>query len=146
MNIDYIKIAELVGSAIIGGWLSRILTIRSRVRQENANASKAETAAKKEQLEIIQELVDSIYKPTIEDLKKDVQDLRKEVHDVREENEKLKNEVSEVRRENAQLREENTKLRRAIREISPSSLPSERGTNAATQPRTKNGHFAKKQQ
>ena len=41
-----IQVGELVGAAVLGGWISRILTIRSRVRQEQAGASKAEAEAK----------------------------------------------------------------------------------------------------
>ncbi|MDY6379733.1 MAG: hypothetical protein SPK90_02930 [Bacteroidales bacterium] len=39
-----IRIAELLGAAIAAGWITRIITIRSRVRQEQAEANKAETA------------------------------------------------------------------------------------------------------
>lgn len=143
--MDYIQLLELFGTAVAASWLTRILTIRSRVRQEGAQATKAEAEAKKEQIEIIQQLVDDIYKPTIEDLKQDVRDLRMEVKEVREENARLKNEVEQVRAENALLKDENTKLHKAIREISPDALPSLRGSNSVGQPRTKDGKFAKKE-
>ena len=129
--MEIVQIAELIGSAVVGGWVSRLLTIKSRVRQEGAQATKAESEAKKEQIEIIQKLVDDIYKPTIEDLKQDVRDLRVEVREVRE--------------ENAKLKEENTQLRAAIREISPDLLPSKRGAYASSQRRGKNGQFVKKE-
>ena len=128
--MDYIQLFELFGTAVAASWLTRILTIRSRVRQEGAQATKAEAEAKKEQIEIIQQLVDDIYKPTIEDLKQDVRDLRME--------------VKEVREENARLKKENAQLRAAIKEISPDALPSRRWSNSFTQPRTKDGKFAKK--
>lgn len=40
-----IQIAELLGAAIAASWITRILTIRSRVMQENADG----TFAKKEE-------------------------------------------------------------------------------------------------
>ena len=102
--MEIVQIAELIGSAVVGGWVSRLLTIKSRVRQEGAQATKAESEAKKEQIEIIQKLVDDIYKPTIEDLKQDVRDLRVEVREVREENAKLKEENTQLHLRSLSLR------------------------------------------
>lgn len=129
--MDYIQIAELVGSAIIGGWFSRILTVRSRVRQEQAGASKAEAEAKADEIENIRKTMDAVYKPIIEDLKRQVAELRDEVREVRAENEKLK--------------AENGELRDAVREIRPDLVPTRREANARKQPRNGNGTFAKKE-
>ncbi len=126
-----IQIAELIGAAILGGWISRILTIRSRVRQENAGAGKAEAEAKASQIENIEALVEKVYKPTIEQLTNRV--------------EKLQAEVDLLREDNNRLKDENDQLRDAIREIQPDLVPSKRSINASNQPRLKNGQFTKKE-
>lgn len=130
-----IQIGELIGAAVLGGWISRVLTIRSRVRQEQAVASKAEAEVKADQIENIRKTMDDVYKPIIEDLKRQVNELRDEVREVREENQRLK--------------DENDQLRDAIREIDPTIVPSKRSVNAkrqaAEQPRGTNGQFTKKE-
>lgn len=131
-SIDiFIRIAELLGAAIAASWITRILTIRSRVRQENAGASKAEAEAKADEIENIRKTMDVIYKPIILDLKDQVQELRREVDEVRAENELLK--------------QENSELRDALREIRPDIIPSKRSENARKQPRNDNGQFRKKE-
>lgn len=132
MTIDIIiRISELVGAAVLGGWVSRILTIRSRVRQEGAAADKAETEVKADQIENIEKLVEKVYKPTIDTLTAQVRDLRAEVDAVRKENEELK-------AENAQLRD-------AIREIKPDLVPSKKSVQAREQARGANGCFVKRE-
>lgn len=126
-----IQIGELIGAAILGGWISRVLTIRSRVRQENAGAGKAEAEAKASQIENIEALVEKVYKPTIEQLTNRV--------------EKLQEEVDKLREDNNRLKDENDQLRDAIREIQPDLVPSKRSVNASNQPRLKNGQFTKKE-
>jgi peptidoglycan hydrolase CwlO-like protein len=130
-----IQIGELIGAAILGGWISRVLTIRSRVRQENAGAGKAEAEAKASQIENIEALVEKVYKPTIEQLTARV--------------EKLQGEVERLREDNNLLKDENDRLRDAIREIDPTIVPSKRSVNAqrqaAMQPRGANGQFTKKE-
>ena len=133
MTLDtFIRIGELVGAAVLGGWVSRILTIRSRVRQEGAAADKAETEVKADQIENIEKLVEKVYKPTIDTLAAQVRDLRAEVDAVRKENEELK-------AENAQLRD-------AIREIQPDLVPSKKSVQARGQARGVNGRFVKKEE
>lgn len=127
-----IQIAELLGAAIAASWITRILTIRSRVRQEQAGADKAETEVKADQIENIRKTMDDVYKPIIDDLKRQVSELRDEVREVREENERLK--------------DENDQLRDAIREIDPNIVPSRRSVNAQRQARGANGQFAKKEE
>lgn len=127
--MDIVQIIELVGAAVGGGWVSHLLTIRSRVRQEKAGASKAEAEAKADEIENIRKTMDAVYKPIIDDLKNQVSELRQEVKEVREENERLK--------------DENDKLRDAIREIQPDLLPSKRSENARRQARGRNGQFTK---
>lgn len=130
--MDVIQIAELIGSAIVGGWVSRLLTIKSRVKQEEAGADKADAEAKSDQIENIRKTMDEVYKPIIDDLKRQVTELRQE--------------VKEVRDENQQLKDENDQLRDAIRELQPNILPSKRSENARKQARGENGQFIKKEE
>lgn len=121
--MDYIQIAELFGSAVMASWLTRIFTIRSRVKQEKARADA-------DNIENIRKIVDEIYQPTINNLKKQVEDLRKEVKEVRDENERLK--------------EENDQLRDAIREIQANPAPVKQDAGQSARPRRSNGQFARK--
>ena len=132
-----IQIGELLGAAFAASWLTRILTIKARVKQEDMQAKKAEAEAKKEQINTVKQLVDEIYKPAIEDLKAQVGELRVEVQEVRQENERIK-------KENRLLKEENAQLRTAIRKIDPKLVPDRRGANAKGQNRSKDGKFSKK--
>lgn len=127
-----IQIAELLGAAIAASWITRILTIRSRVRQENAGATKAEAEAKADEIDNIRKTMDEVYKPIIDDLKRQIAELRQE--------------VKEVRQENAQLKDENDALRDTLREIRPDIVPSKRSENARRQPRNGNGQFVKKEE
>lgn len=122
----------MLGTAFAASWLTRLLTIRARVRQEKAGAAKAETEVKADQIENIRKTMDEVYKPIIDDLKRQVSELRNEVREVREENERLK--------------DENDQLRDAIREIDPNIVPSRRSVNAQRQARGANGQFAKKEE
>ena len=126
-----IQIAELLGAAIAASWITRILTIRSRVRQENAGATKAEAEAKADEIDNIRKTMDEVYKPIIADLQRQIAELRQE--------------VKEVRQENAQLKDENDALRDTLREIRPDIVPSKRSENARRQPRNGNGQFVKKE-
>ena len=128
----FIRIVELILAVVASAIVTRILTIRQRVRQETSAADKAETEVKKDQIENIESIVEKVYKPTIETLTNQVNELREEVRQVREENRKLK--------------DENEQLRDAIREISPELVPSRRSVNAQNQPRTPDGKFTKKEE
>ena len=125
----FARIVELavaiVGSAII----TRIITIRQRVRQAKSDADKAEAEVKADQIENIRKTMDEVYKPIIDDLKRQVSELRDEVREVREENNRLK--------------DENDELRDAIRELAPDAVPSRRSINAKNQRRNPDGTFAK---
>lgn len=139
------RILEFILAATAGGVVSRLLTIRARVKSENANAAQAEAEAKTTQIENIRKIVDEIYEPAFKKLNQMVQDLRDEVDAVRGENEKLRDEMSAIKEENAQLKSENESLRKAIREINPEVIPSKRSENAQRQPRSGNGQFTKKE-
>lgn len=99
-----IRIAELLGAAIAAGWITRIITIRSRVRQEEAEANKAETAVKADQIENLEATIKKVYDPIIERLTDRVKSLEGEL-------EKLRNENAVLKQENQELREEVDLLR-----------------------------------
>lgn len=126
--MDYIQILEMLGTAIAASWLTRILTIRARVRQENAAAKKGETEVKADQIENIEKLVEKVYKPTIET---------------------LTNQVNELRRKVDSLERENDQLRAALKGLQAEAEPAEktdgRGQNGKSQPRQANGRFARKE-
>lgn len=94
-----LKIAELLGAAIAASWITRILTIRSRVRQENADADKAETAVKADQIENLEATIKKVYDPIIERLTGQINQLSGEMERLRAENATLKAENQELRRE-----------------------------------------------
>ena len=122
-----IQVGELVGAAVLGGWISRILTIRSRVRQEKAGAAKAETEVKADQIENIEKLVEKVYKPTIET---------------------LTNQVNELRRKVDSLERENGQLRAALKDLQAETEPARsdgHGQNGKTQPRNASGRFVRKE-
>ena len=138
------RILEFILAATAGGLLSRLFTIRARVKSENANAAQAEAEAKATQIENIRKIVDEIYEPAFKSLNKTVAELRAEVKEVRDENEKLRDEIRAIKEENEKLKGENENLRKAIREINPEVMPSKRSENAQNQPRRGNGQFKKK--
>lgn len=125
--------------AIAASWITRILTIRARVRQEKADADKKEEDVKSDQIDNIERLVEKVYKPTIETLENQVKELRWEVAQVRQEN-------ARVIAENDELKTQNKQYRMVILELRPDLItekPSRRGENAKSQPRNPDGTFAK---
>lgn len=127
--MEYIQILEMLGTAIAASWLTRILTIRARVRQENAAAKKGEAEVKADQIENIEKLVEKVYKPTIET---------------------LTNQVNELRRKVDSLERENDQLRAALKDLQAEAEPTEktdgRCQNGKTQPRQANGRFCRKEE
>jgi peptidoglycan hydrolase CwlO-like protein len=128
--MDITTILEVAGTAIGSSWLTHVLTIRARVRQEQATASKAEAEANGDQIENLRKTMDAVYRPIIEDLKKQVEELNTK--------------VNKIQAENDQLREENRALKEAVRSISPELAPSFLSIKAKNQPRSKSGQFVKK--
>lgn len=125
--------------AIAASWITRILTIRARVRQEKADADKKDEEVKSDQIDNIERLVEKVYKPTIETLENQVKELRWEVAQVRAEN-------ARVIAENDELKTQNKQYRMVILELRPDLIidkPSRRGENAKSQPRNPDGTFAK---
>lgn len=138
------RIAELIIAIVGASIITRVLTIRARVRQEKADANKKEEEVKTDQIENIKKIMDDLYQPMIDDLKVQVKELKSDVVEVKEENESLKKEVAELKDENARLKKENEELRDALREIRPDVVPSKRSINAQNQVRNNRGQFTKK--
>lgn len=127
-TMDYIQILEMLGTAFAASWLTRILTIRARVRQENAAAQKGETEVKADQIENIEKLVEKVYKPTIETLTNQVNELREKVDT---------------------LEKENDQLRAALRDLQPDPEPEKsdrRRQNGKGQPRNAHEQFTKEEE
>lgn len=128
-------IIAIVGSAVI----TRIITIRQRVRQERAGADKAETEVRADQIDNIERLVEKAYKPTIETLESRVKELSWEVEQLRAENAKVLARKEEVEAQNATYR-------KIILELRPDLIPEKptrRGENGKRAPRNPDGTFAK---
>jgi hypothetical protein len=137
--MEYIQILEMLGTAIAASWLTKILTIRARVRQEKAGAAKAETEVKADQIDNIERLVEKAYKPTIETLENRVKKLSWEVEQLRAGNAKILS-------RNEELEAQNATYRKIILELRPDLIPERpdrRGENAKSQPRNPDGTFAK---
>lgn len=140
--MEYIQILEMLGTAIAASWLTRILTIRSRVRQEKAGAAKAETEVRADQIDNIERLVEKAYKPTIETLENRVKELSWEVEQLRAGNAK-------ILARNEELEAQNATYRKIILELRPDLIPERidrRGENGKTQPRDGKGHFVKREE
>lgn len=140
--MDYIQILEMLGTAFAASWLTRLLTIRSRVRQENAGAAKAETEVRADQIDNIERLVEKAYKPTIETLESRVKELSWEVEQLRAGNAK-------ILARNEELEAQNATYRRIILELRPDLIPERidrRGENGKTAPRDNKGHFVKREE
>ena len=135
-----IRIAEVLGAAIAAGWISRVLTIRQRVRQEKAGADKAEAEVKADQIENIEKMVEKAYKPIIEDLTKQVKALQEKVEKLEAEKDKKDERIDE-------LEQEVRRLRRIVSDACPDAvIPNRRSENAKEQPRNQDGTFAKKEE
>lgn len=140
--MDYIQILEMLGTAIAASWLTRILTIRSRVRQEKAGAAKAETEVKADQIDNIERLVEKAYKPTIETLENRVKELSWEVEQLRAGNAK-------ILARNEELEAQNATYQKIILELRPDLIPERpdrRGAKGKTAPRDEKGHFVKREE
>lgn len=140
--MDYIQILEMLGTAFAASWLTRILTIRARVRQERAGADKAETEVKADQIDNIERLVEKAYKPTIETLESRVKELSWEVEQLRAGNAK-------ILARNEELEAQNATYRKIILELRPDLIPERtdrRGANGKTAPRDERGHFVKREE
>ena len=129
----------MLGAAIAASWITRILTIRARVRQENAGAAKAETEVKADQIENIEKMMEKAYKPIIEDLTEQVQKLQKKVDELEADKDRQNRRIAEQE-------EEIYRLRSIIREVRPDLVQSRRGVNGKKAQRNPDGTFAKQRE
>ena len=98
VNLENIgRIAEVIGVAIGSSWLTHILTVRSRVRKEKADAAKAETEVEADKIANLRKVIDDAYRPIIQDLKDEIADLKQKVEDQQVEMTeiKTKNEIND---------------------------------------------------
>ena len=138
------RIAELVIAIVGASIITRVLTIRARVRQENADANKKDEEVKTDQIENIKKIFIDLYQPVIDDLENRLERMGNKIDDVEKENGDLKKRMAELEEENGRLRKENEELRDALREIRPDVVPSKRSINAKNQARGNHGQFVKK--
>ena len=138
MAIDYTNLIGMFLSAVGASVLTRIFTIRARVRQEKAGADKAEAEVKSDQIENIEKMVEKAYKPIVEDLTQQVQKLQEKVEKLEEDKDSLNERIEG-------LEAENSNLRSIIREVRPDLVPSRRGEHGKSQQRNPDGTFAKKE-
>ena len=144
-----VRVVELIIAVVGASLLTRILTIRERVKQEKSLSQKVAEEAKADSIENAKKVFIELYQPVLDDLEKRLERMGEKVNSVESENESLKKEIAEVKEENARLKAENEEMRDALREIRPDIVPSRRSANAkrqsATQPRGNNGQFVKKE-
>lgn len=136
MKQDIITLFEMLGSAVAGGYVTHILSIRSRLRKEKAGAAKAEAEVEADKIANLRKVIDDAYRPIIEDLQNQVEGFKSEVRE-------LSGKVDRLEAENDTLREENRALRDAVRSINPDLVPSFLSIKAKNQPRGKGGKFVK---
>ena len=137
--MDYTNLIGMFLSAVGASVLTRILTIRSRVRQEKAGAAKAETEVRADQIENIEKMMEKAYTPIINGLTEQVNNLQAKV-------DRLEKEKDEKDQRIEELENEVRQLRAAMREINPDSIPSRRGANGKNALRNPDGTFAKKEE
>lgn len=137
MDIETIITAVL--GALGGGGVGSFIGWRAKKRQDEAEAKKTEQEVKSDQIENIEKMVEKAYKPIIEDLTRQIKTLQEKV-------EKLESEKDAQNERIDELEAENRKLRAALKEVSPDSIPSQRGDNGKTAPRSKDGRFTKQRQ
>lgn len=124
--------------AVAASWITRILTIRARVRQEQADADKKDEEVKSDQIDNIEKMMQKAYTPIIEGLTKQVKQLQEKV-------DKLEMEKDEKDQRIDELEQEVRQLRAAMRGVFPEAVPSRRGENGKNALRNPDGTFAKKE-
>ena len=124
-------------SAVGASVLTRILTIRSRVRQEKAGAAKAETEVRADQIENIEKMLQKAYTPIIDGLTEQINKLQAKVDKLEKEKDQKDQRIEELEKEVKQHRQ-------AVREVCPASVPSRRGENGKRAQRNPDGTFAKR--
>ena len=144
------RVAELLIAVVGASLLTRIITIRERVKQEKSNSARADAEAKAEQIENIRKTMEEVYRPIIEDLQKAIADARQDAEKACERVNELEDKVDALEKENRELRRENSALRDVLNEIRPDVVASKRSENlkqrAASMPRSATGQFVKKEE
>ena len=115
------------------------------MRQESANADKAEAEVKSDQIENIEKMVEKAYKPIIEDLTRQIKALQEKVEKLEAEKDAQDERIDELVAENRALRRLVSEVRPDV--VLPSNvvLPSKRSENAKKQARGDKGQFVKKE-
>ena len=139
-----LEIIGVIGAGIAGGWIFTLITIKSKIKGEKADANKKEEEVKGDQIENLKKVFMELYQPVIDDLEKRLEKMGDKVDTVEQENVELKKRMAELEEENSRLRKENEELRDALREIRPDVVPSKRSINAQNQVRNNRGQFTKK--
>lgn len=140
------RIAELVIAVVGASVLTRVLTIRERVRQEKSNTEKADAEAKKEQIDNIRKTMEEVYRPIIEDLQKAVADARADADRACERVNELEEKVDALEKENRKYKRENEALNEKINELESKVDGTKRPETAkdTTRVRDASGRFVKK--
>lgn len=136
-------IIDIIAVIIAGGWLVRLFTVKSRIKQGKAEADKTIEEAKTNQIDNVRKVFEELYQPLIDDLERRMGKLQDTVEVVEGENAELKKRMAELEEENTRLKKENEELRDALREIRPDVVPSRRSINAQNQARNEMGQFVK---
>ena len=93
------EIITYIGTALGGGGVVQFFNWRTQKRQARAEAAKAETAVKADQIENLEATIKKVYDPIIERLTGQINQLSGEMERLRQENATLKAENQELRRE-----------------------------------------------
>lgn len=149
-KLDFIwRVVEILVAAVGASILTRILTIKQRVKQEEAETSKKEEEVKKDQIDNIRKTMEEVYRPIIEDLQKAVADARSDAERACQRVNELEDKVDALEREKRELRRENDMFREVLQELCPDLVPSKRSVaasrSASNRTRNANGTFAKEE-
>ena len=136
-------IFDILVIVIGGGWIIRLFTVKSHIKQEQSNAAKADAEAKTNEIDNVKKIFEELYQPFLNDLENRLEKVQSNVESVEKENKELKKRMAELEEENGRLRKENEELRDALREIRPDVVPSRRSINAQNQARNNKGQFTK---
>lgn len=143
------RIVEILVAAVSASVLTRIFTVRERVKQEKSNTEKADAEAKKDQIDNIRKTMEEVYKPIIDDLRKAVEEARSDADKACQRVNDLEDKVDVLERENRELKRENAMLKEIVHEINPELVASKRRESAkrqaSEQPRSANGQFTKRE-
>lgn len=93
------EIITYIGTALGGGGVVQFFNWRTQKRQARAEAAKAETAVKADQIDNLEATIKKVYDPIIERLTNQINQLSGEMERLRQENTILKAENQELRRE-----------------------------------------------